>query len=129
MMSNEFSDAVLLFNKPYKWTSFDVVNKIRKLLNVKIGHAGTLDPLATGLLILCTGGKTKSIESFQTLEKEYTGTFMFGATTESFDLETEIDQRFDFSHITVEMLHSAAKEFVGSKEQMPPLHSAKHHEG
>jgi len=126
---SQLDSSVLLFNKPYRWTSFDLVNKVSILLKVKTGHAGTLDPLATGLLILCTGKMTKQIDSFQPLEKEYTGTFTFGATTPSFDRETEVDQCFDFSHITNEKLLASAGTFIGTKEQMPPVHSAKHHKG
>jgi len=122
---------VLLINKPSGWTSFDVVNKIRFLLRgytgirkIKVGHAGTLDPLATGLLILCTGKFTKKIEEFQGLEKEYTGTFFLGATTPSFDRETEVDQKFETNHINQEMLQNTTKQFVGTIDQVPPLFSA-----
>src|ERR1700758_2868476 len=104
----EFAEGqLLLVNKPYKWTSFDVVGKIRnafKPLKLKVGHAGTLDPLATGLLIICTGKMTKQIDSFQAEEKEYTGTMILGATTPSYDLETEQDQQFDISGLTEEQL-------------------------
>ena len=99
---------LLLVNKPYKWTSFDVVGKIRnsfKPLKLKVGHAGTLDPLATGLLIICTGKMTKQIDTFQAEEKEYTGTLILGATTPSYDMETEPNEKFDISHInTLEVL-------------------------
>lgn len=118
---------LLLINKPYKWTSFDVVGKIRnalKPLKLKVGHAGTLDPLATGLLILCTGKLTKQIDSFQAEEKEYIGTMTLGATTPSFDLETEIEERFDVSEITAEAIYEATKEFIGDITQFPPAHSA-----
>jgi len=129
MSAEEFKDSLLLFNKPFRWTSFDVVNKVRSTLRMKIGHAGTLDPLATGLLILCTGSSTKKISEFQRLDKEYTGTMMLGATTSSFDLEREVDERFDISHITDEMIFDTAKKFIGTKEQLPPAHSAKHTKG
>lgn len=118
---------VLLVDKPLRWTSFDVVRKIRnaiKPLNVKVGHAGTLDPLATGLLVICTGKFTKRIEEFQAQEKEYTGTITLGATTPSYDLEREIDQRFDLSRITEASIRKTAASFVGEIEQVPPAHSA-----
>lgn len=118
---------LLLINKPYKWTSFDVVGKIRnslKPLKLKVGHAGTLDPLATGLLIVCTGKLTKQIDTFQAEEKEYTGTMILGATTPSFDMETEVDETFDIGQITPEAIYAACKPFVGDIEQYPPAHSA-----
>jgi tRNA pseudouridine55 synthase len=116
---------VLLIDKPYEWTSFDVVNKLRyKLKMKKIGHAGTLDPLATGLLIICTGKMTKRIEEFMGLEKEYTGKFVIGQTTPSFDLETELSEAKDISMITQEQLHQAAKSLSGVVQQLPPMHSA-----
>ncbi|TDQ08847.1 tRNA pseudouridine(55) synthase TruB [Pedobacter metabolipauper] len=118
---------LLLINKPYKWTSFDVVGKIRnslKPLKLKVGHAGTLDPLATGLLILCTGKLTKQIDTFQAEEKEYTGTLVLGATTPSFDLETAIDQTFPLDGITEEAIYTATAPFKGSIQQYPPAHSA-----
>jgi len=118
---------VLLVDKPLGWTSFDVVHKIRnaiKPLKVKVGHAGTLDPLATGLLVLCTGKFTKTIASFQAEDKEYTGIITLGATTPSYDLETAVDQTFDCSHITAEAVFAAAKQFEGEQEQYPPAHSA-----
>jgi tRNA pseudouridine55 synthase len=116
---------VLLVNKPYQWTSFDVVKKLRFGLKVKkIGHAGTLDPLATGLLILCTGKMTKQIETYQAQEKEYTGTFVIGQTTPSFDLETEVDQERDFSHITELDIRSAITKLTGEISQVPPIFSA-----
>jgi len=125
---NRFAEGeVLLVDKPLGWTSFDVVNKIRyaiKPLRVKVGHAGTLDPLATGLLVVCTGKFTKKIASFQAEDKEYTGTITLGATTPSYDLETEIDQTFDCSPITEEAIFAAAKRFEGEIEQYPPAHSA-----
>lgn len=118
---------VLLINKPYQWTSFDVVGKIRnsfKPLKLKVGHAGTLDPLATGLLIICTGKLTKKIDTFQAEEKEYTGTFTLGATTPSYDLETEIDQTFDVSGLTDKDIIETTQHFIGDLEQYPPAHSA-----
>jgi tRNA pseudouridine55 synthase len=121
--------AVLLMNKPYKWTSFDVVNYIRKIAKVKVGHAGTLDPLATGLLILCTGKMTKKIDEFQAQEKEYTGIISIGATTPSFDLETEIDATFPTTQITNTDIQEAAKKLTGILSQIPPAHSAKRVDG
>lgn len=129
----DFSEGtVLLIDKPFKWTSFDVVNKIRSLIKyqlgikkLKLGHAGTLDPLATGLLILCTGKFTKRIDEYQGLEKEYTGTFVLGATTPSFDLEKEVDNTFDISEITEQQILDAAKTFIGNIQQIPPVFSAK----
>jgi len=116
---------ILLINKPLHWTSFDVVNKLRyKLRTKKIGHAGTLDPLATGLLIICVGKMTKRIEEFMGQEKEYTGKFILGSTTQSHDLETPVSESKDISHITTEMLHRASANFVGSIHQLPPQHSA-----
>jgi tRNA pseudouridine55 synthase len=116
---------VLLLNKPYEWTSFDVVNKLRYILKMKkIGHAGTLDPLATGLLIICTGKMTKRIEEFMGFEKEYTGTFVIGQRTPSHDLETEVSERVDIAHITPAMLHAATVPLTGNIEQLPPMHSA-----
>jgi len=127
---------VFLINKPYRWTSFDVVGSLRSFLKaragikkIKIGHAGTLDPLATGLLIICTGRFTKQIESYQALEKEYTGTFTLGATTPSFDLETERDRFFPTDHITEEMIREAAQKLTGNLEQAPPVFSAKKIDG
>jgi tRNA pseudouridine55 synthase len=118
---------VLLLNKPYTWTSFDVVGKLRnsfKPLKLKVGHAGTLDPLATGLLIICTGKLTKQIDIYQAEEKEYTGTFTLGATTPSYDLETEVDQTFDISNITEVQILDNCKHFIGDLDQFPPAHSA-----
>jgi tRNA pseudouridine55 synthase len=122
---------ILLIDKPYRWTSFDAVNVIRNYIRkqlgikkIKIGHAGTLDPLATGLLIICTGRATKQIESFKELDKEYTGTFRLGATTASFDLEKEVDQSFPWEHITEEEIRNAALNLTGSQEQVPPIFSA-----
>lgn len=118
---------VLLVDKPIRWTSFDVVRKIRnaiKPLKVKVGHAGTLDPLATGLLVICTGKFTKRIEEFQAEEKEYTGTITLGATTPSYDLEQDIDRRFDWSTIREMDIRETAASFLGAIEQIPPAHSA-----
>lgn len=118
---------LLLINKPYKWTSFDVVGKIRNSLKpqkLKVGHAGTLDPLATGLLILCTGKMTKQIDTFQAEDKEYTGTMILGATTPSFDMETTVDAEFPFAHLTNEEIYAAALPFTGDIQQYPPAHSA-----
>ncbi len=115
----------LLLNKPLGWTSFDVVNKLRYKLKIKkIGHAGTLDPLATGLLIICTGKMTKQIEEYMGLEKEYTGTFVIGQTTPSFDLETEVTSPVDISSVTEASIHNAAKSLTGTISQFPPAHSA-----
>lgn len=122
---NFLAGQVILIDKPLEWTSFDVVKKIRNLIKIKkVGHAGTLDPLATGLLILCTGKKTKSIESFMAEEKEYTGTFTIGQTTPTYDLESEVTEPVDISHITHHNLEKARVEFIGSIEQTPPMHSA-----
>ncbi|CAA9234286.1 MAG: tRNA pseudouridine(55) synthase [uncultured Cytophagales bacterium] len=116
---------VILIDKPSEWTSFDVVNKIRRTIRVrKVGHAGTLDPLATGLLIICTGKMTKQIDSYQAQEKEYTGRIMLGKTTPSFDRETPVDAEFDISHVTPDMVIEAAGRFVGLIEQIPPMYSA-----
>ena len=123
---------VLLVDKPLEWTSFDVVNKLRYRLNkrydtkrFKVGHAGTLDPLATGLLLICTGKSTKLSESLTSEDKTYTGTFLLGKTTPSYDLETEFDQVFDTEHITESLLAEIAKSFEGAQKQMPPMFSAK----
>lgn len=118
---------MLLINKPYTWTSFDVVGKIRnsfKPLKLKVGHAGTLDPLATGLLIICTGKFTKKIDEFQAQEKEYTGTMILGAGTPSYDMETEVDETFDISHIDEQMIRANISQFIGELDQYPPAHSA-----
>jgi tRNA pseudouridine55 synthase len=122
---------VLLIDKPLNWTSFQVVNKIRWLIKqqfgikkIKVGHAGTLDPLATGLLILCTGKLTKKIETYQAQVKEYTGTITLGTTTPSYDLETEVDQTFDISGITEEDIIQNTKHFIGEIQQQPPIFSA-----
>tara|TARA_B100000767_G_scaffold269263_1_gene290818 strand:- start:11998 stop:12693 length:696 start_codon:yes stop_codon:yes gene_type:complete len=122
---------VILIDKPLKWTSFQVVNKIRWLIKstygikkIKVGHAGTLDPLATGLLIICTGKMTKSIEKFMGQEKEYKGVFSIGATTPSYDLETEINASFPIDHINDEILKNKLSEFTGTIDQKPPIFSA-----
>ena len=116
---------LLLIDKPFQWTSFDVVNKLRYKLKIKkIGHAGTLDPLATGLLIICVGKMTKRIEEFMGLEKEYTGKFVLGQTTASHDLETEVSVKQDISGITTSLIHEAARSFIGKISQVPPVHSA-----
>lgn len=118
---------ILLLDKPLGWTSFDVVNKIKyalKPLKVKVGHAGTLDPLATGLLVICTGRFTKRIDEFQAQEKEYTGTFTLGATTPSYDLETQVNAHFPTAHIDDDLIRRTATAFIGEIEQQPPAHSA-----
>lgn len=127
---------VLLIDKPLHLTSFDVVNKLRwgirkafNLKKIKVGHAGTLDPLATGLLVICTGKMTKQIDTFQGQEKEYTGTFILGSTTPSFDLETEINETFPTEHITETAIHQVTKQFIGDIEQFPPVFSAIKKEG
>lgn len=118
-------EAVFLIDKPIGWTSFDVVKKIRNALKIKkVGHAGTLDPLATGLLIVCAGKKTKSIDTYQAQEKEYTGTFVLGKTTESFDLEKEIIEVADPNHLTLSAVEKAVAELTGDILQVPPMHSA-----
>jgi tRNA pseudouridine55 synthase len=122
---------VLAIDKPLHWTSFDVVNKVRIQLcrklgikKLKVGHAGTLDPLATGLLVICTGKFTTKIDTFQNETKVYTGTFTIGSTTPSFDLETEIDARFPTEHITPDLLEAARQQFLGEIQQYPPIYSA-----
>jgi tRNA pseudouridine55 synthase len=116
---------VLLINKPLHWTSFDVVKKIRNLVKTKkVGHAGTLDPLATGLLIICTGKFTKRINEFMAAEKEYTGTFTLGATTPTFDLESEPQDFKDYSGISNDQILATTKKFIGEIMQVPPIHSA-----
>ncbi len=125
-----------LIDKPYGWTSFDVVSKMKSFLKhrmgiakIKIGHAGTLDPLATGLLIVCTGKHTKQIEQFQEMEKEYTGTFYLGMTTPSYDLEKEPDTVYPTDHLTRELLEEAARSLTGDLMQLPPVFSAVKVEG
>lgn len=124
-MMNPFEEGqVLLVNKPLHWTSADVVKKIRNRVHAKVGHAGTLDPLATGLLILCTGKYTKRINEFMAKEKEYTGSFTLGATTPSYDLETEPEDYKDFTHVSVEDLKAVSRQFTGEIVQVPPVYSA-----
>ena len=116
---------VILIDKPLEWTSFDVVSKIRNTIRVKkVGHAGTLDPLVTGLLILCTGKFTKKIDEYQAQEKEYEGELILGKTTPSCDLETEVDKEFDISAITEEMILKNVEQFIGAIQQIPPIYSA-----
>ena len=122
---------ILLIDKPLTWTSFQVVNKIRgaikkqfDLKKIKVGHAGTLDPLATGLLILCTGKFTKKIDEFQAQLKEYTGTFTVGSTTPSYDLETAVNEHFSIDHLTEDLIVKATNHFIGEIEQKPPIFSA-----
>ena len=148
-MNINIEGDVLVFDKPYQCTSFDLVEKVKKHIRqqegikgesrgdlhdrqntdpkrkkVKVGHAGTLDPLATGVMIICVGSFTKKIEQYQAQEKEYTGTFMLGATTPSFDLEKPVDETFPIEHITEERIYSVAQSFVGTQEQIPPHFSA-----
>jgi len=132
MTKEQFLEGqVLLIDKPLNWTSFQVVNKLRweirkafNIKNIKVGHAGTLDPLATGLLIICTGKMTKQINTFQAQIKEYTGTIVLGSTTPSYDLETEIDITFSTSYITEELIQETTKQFIGDIAQFPPVFSA-----
>jgi tRNA pseudouridine55 synthase len=128
---NPQEGEILSFNKPYEWTSFNVVACVRNLLRrrlktkkIKVGHAGTLDPLATGVLLVCTGKATKRIEELQSHTKEYIATLKLGATTPSFDKETEEDAVYPTEHITRELLDETLKKFVGSIEQVPPTYSA-----
>lgn len=135
--SEEFKEGqILLFDKPLGWTSFQVVNKVRWLIRkscnikkIKVGHAGTLDPLASGLLILCTGKFTKKIDEYQAQEKEYTGTFTLGGTTPSYDMETEVDKTYGIDHISEEDITGASLEFLGEIDQVPPVFSALKKEG
>lgn len=127
---------VLLLDKPYQWTSFDLVRKVRKLVKVKynvpkikVGHAGTLDPLATGLMIVCTGKCTKQIDSFQNQEKEYIAGILLGKTTPSFDLEKEFDKEYPTEHINKEQVESVLTSFLGESDQVPPVFSAKFIDG
>ncbi len=122
---------LLLVDKPMGWTSFDVVNKLRYRLKYitgvkrfKVGHAGTLDPLATGLLLICTGKFTKRLHELQGLTKEYTGTIQLGATTPSYDKETEVDHTFPTDHITMDLIQQTKAQFIGAIQQMPPIYSA-----
>ncbi len=129
--SHFVSGTLLLIDKPLEWTSFDVVKKVRNLIKkklqikkIKVGHSGTLDPLATGLLIVCTGEFTKRIEEIQGQEKTYTGQFTLGATTPSFDRETKVNHTFNTTHITKQLLEETTKQFVGGITQIPPIFSA-----
>jgi tRNA pseudouridine55 synthase len=127
MIEEYQAGQVLLIDKPLNWTSFDAVNKLKyafKPHKIKIGHAGTLDPLATGLLVVCVGKKTKEIETYQGQKKVYTGKIMLGATTPSFDLETEIDATYPTAHITKESIEEARRSFLGTIAQIPPVFSA-----
>ena len=137
MMNSEFEQfdfhkgEILVFDKPLNWTSFDLVHKVRyiickklKIKKLKVGHAGTLDPKATGVLVLCTGNATSKIESLQTGEKEYIATLKIGATTPSYDLESEEDRQFETTHITRDLLANVLKSFIGTIEQIPPDFSA-----
>jgi tRNA pseudouridine55 synthase len=132
------TDQIILINKPFRWTSFDVVRKLRNVISkpvsanvpfsgkqkLKIGHAGTLDPLATGLLVICTGKMTKRISEIQDAEKEYTASFIIGSTTPSYDLETEVSEAMDYSHVTESVIRETAKKLTGKIQQTPPAHSA-----
>lgn len=138
MEAQDYLDGqILLINKPVKWTSFQVVNKLKYILkkqfnlpkNFKIGHAGTLDPLATGLLIICTGKFTKTISEIQLQAKEYKGIITLGATTPSYDLETEINQTFNINHITNQLIIDTTQTFLGEIMQKPPIYSAIKKEG
>ena len=121
---------VVLINKPFRWTSFDAVKKLRILTDVsKVGHAGTLDPLATGLLIICTGKFTKKINEYMGMEKEYVGTFTLGATTPTYDLESEPGNFKTTAHLSPEIIHAATRQFTGAIMQLPPAHSAIKKEG
>lgn len=128
---NIIEGQVLLIDKPLHWTSFQVVNRMRSaikkkfdLKKIKVGHAGTLDPLATGLLIICTGKFTKKIDEYQGLFKEYTGTFTVGKTTPSYDLETDFNEQFSFDHLTDELIKETTHQFIGEIDQVPPIFSA-----
>jgi tRNA pseudouridine55 synthase len=129
---NFIEGEVLLFDKPLDWTSFDIVSKIRGKIyhhlnktKIKVGHAGTLDPKASGLIIICTGKKTKEIDKFQACEKEYIAELYLGATRPSFDLETQIDQHYPIDHISIDLIKEKLKEFIGEQDQIPPGYSAK----
>lgn len=133
---NFLEGEVLLVDKPYGWTSFDVVNKLRwnlkqslKLKKIKVGHAGTLDPLASGLLIVCVGKQTKNVDAYMAEEKTYTGTFLLGKTTPSFDLETDYDASYSIDHITESAIEEARKSFLGEQSQTAPIYSAKQIDG
>lgn len=136
MIQDFAQGSTILVDKPLGWTSFDVVNKLRWYLKrrlgvkkIKVGHAGTLDPLATGLLIVCIGKHTKRIEEIMGGEKEYTGTILLGKTTPSYDLETAFDQEFSVAHITPEMMETVRQSFLGEQDQVPPIFSAKQVDG
>ncbi|AEE19245.1 tRNA pseudouridine synthase B [Dokdonia sp. Hel_I_63] len=137
LTDQDYKDGqVLIFDKPLEWTSFQLVNKVRWLIRknlnikkIKVGHAGTLDPLATGLMIICTGKFTKRLHEFVGQEKEYTGTIVLGGTTPSYDLETEVDQTFSTEHITDEDIYAFAKAYQGNIMQRPPVFSALKKEG
>jgi tRNA pseudouridine55 synthase len=136
MENQEAFGHTLLVDKPLEWTSFDLVNKLRYAAKhitgrkkIKVGHAGTLDPLASGLMIICVGKHTKSINDYMGLDKQYTGTFLLGATTPSYDLETEIDARFDLPANDAGLMQSTAAQFLGEIEQVPPIFSAKKIDG
>lgn len=136
IIENIRAGQLILIDKPLTWTSFNVVNKLRYLLKhklgikkIKVGHAGTLDPLATGLLVICIGKKTKEIESFTGQDKTYTGTFTLGATRPSFDMETEIDKNYPIDHINEEKIREVAHSFLGEQIQTPPVFSAKKIDG
>lgn len=130
-LEDYLSGEVLLIDKPLNWTSFQVVNKLRweirqafKIKKIKVGHAGTLDPLATGLLVICTGKMTKQIDTFQGQIKEYTGTLVLGSTTPSYDLESEINETFETDHISEELIRKTTEPFIGETQQFPPVFSA-----
>jgi tRNA pseudouridine 55 synthase len=129
--TNTFEEGkVILLNKPLHWTSFDAVRKIRNLIRIKkVGHAGTLDPLATGLLIICTGKFTKKINEYQAQEKEYTGSFTLGAVTPTYDLESEPQNFKNYEFVTKELLNETTKKFLGEIDQTPPIHSAVKQQG
>lgn len=131
-MMNFQEGEVLLFNKPLYWTSFDLVNKVRNMIRsslgikkIKVGHAGTLDPLASGLMIICTGRATKKIDEFRDLDKEYVATIHLGETTPSFDLETATDKQYPTNHITEQLVREVLNGFTGEQKQLPPMYSAK----
>lgn len=136
-MLTEFAQgSTILVDKPLGWTSFDVVNKLRwnlkqrlKVKNIKVGHAGTLDPLATGLLVICIGKHTKTIETLMVGEKQYTGTILLGKTSPSYDLESEYDAEFPVDHITPELIENVRLSFLGEQDQVPPIFSAKQVDG
>ncbi|MEP3838197.1 MAG: tRNA pseudouridine(55) synthase TruB [Algibacter sp.] len=130
-LEDYLSGEVLLIDKPLNWTSFQVVNKLRweirqafKIKKIKVGHAGTLDPLATGLLVICTGKMTKQIDTFQGQIKEYTGTIVLGSTTPSYDLESEINETFPIDHINEVLIYKTTEQFIGEIQQFPPVFSA-----